>query len=272
MVQLPEISFLIPAAGASSFLGTTIPAVHEFLDRLFPGAFEIIVIVNGQESAEYHRTLAVAAEASQRHPNMIRMISLPGKVGKGAALRKGVFAARGDFLFFTDADLPYNLDFFSDAYHLLRAGNALVSGNRRLPKSRFNLPVSVFHLAYKRHRLGIWFNRMARALFPIETTDTQAGAKALTMELAQAAFRSQICPGFLFDIEIFLTAYSHRLKIAELPVTLSLRDEKSTVRIIREFFSCARWLFRIRRHFRADGYRATDLSTQKPLSWNNAYQ
>src|SRR5205823_4376538 len=148
------------------------------------------------------------------------------------------------------------LDFFDRAVEKLRQGYALVTGNRRRDDSQFDVPVSLLPLAYGRHRLGLAFNRVVRGLLPIETRDTQAGIKAMSRELARLAFRRMECPGFFFDVEIFLAARANGLRQVELPVTLYLNSEKSTVRVLRESLLAAYWLIRLSwRQWRGE-YRA----------------
>jgi hypothetical protein len=102
--------------------------------------------------------------------------------------------------------------------------------------------------------LGLAYNRLVRWLLPIHTTDTQAGIKAFSRRLATQAFQRQSCPGFLFDLEIFLTAMGMGLKQTDLPVTLFLNSEKSTVRILKECVLVANWLTRITWKFLQKGY------------------
>ena len=80
---------------------------------------------------------------------------------------------------------------------------------------------------------------------PIQTTDTQAGIKAMSRRFAFETFTRQICPGFFFDIEFFLATLDSDFKQTELPIDLKLKSEKSTVRIIRESVLAAYWLIKI---------------------------
>lgn len=238
-----DVSLLIPARNSGHALEKTVLEATRYFDAAFPNSYEIILIPNpGNNSND--PSAAIAEELSKRF-SQVKVVFHAGTPGKGAALRSGMEKARGRMIFFTDADLPYDLEFFGRATQKLREGFHLVTGNRRLGSSQFDIPVELLKVAYSRHRLGLAFNRVVRLLFPVQTTDTQAGIKAMSRELAREAFSRLECPGFFFDLEIFLTAKAKNLKQVELPVLLFLNTEKSTVRIIRESFLAAYWLSRI---------------------------
>jgi dolichyl-phosphate beta-glucosyltransferase len=239
-----EVSLLVPAKNSAHALERTVNEASSFLAREFPDRYEIIMIPNVSADDPSDQTPEVAQRLAR---TFARTRSVPHleRPGKGAALRTGLAEARGRWIFFTDADLPYDLEFFARAARELREGYALVSGNRRRPESFFDVPVELLPLAYQRHRLGLAFNRVVRMLFPIQSTDTQAGIKAMTRELARDAFARLECPGFFFDLELFLTARKSGYRQTELPVTLYLNSEKSTVRVLREGALAAYWLSRI---------------------------
>ncbi len=239
-----EVSLIIPAKNSSQTLEKTVTEAHEFLNKRY-SAFEIILVPTLDSRTPEDDSDLVADRLAQKFSS-VRVCRHYSPRGKGAAVRTGFLNSKGKWIFFTDADLPYNLDFFDRAANQLKSGYDFVTGNRRLPSSQFHLPVSLLPLAYGRHRLGLWFNRIVRWLLPISTTDTQAGIKALSRRLALEAFSRQTCPGFLFDLELFLTAKGLGYSQTELPVTLYLNSEKSTVRILRECILVANWLSRIR--------------------------
>lgn len=237
-----EVTLLIPARNSAHALENTVRHADAFLSKHYP-SYEIILIPNpGTDS--HDRSLEVAQALASRFPS-VRVEPHPGLPGKGAALRTGLASARGQWIFFTDADLPYELEFFARATAKLASGYSLVTGNRRLPTSQFNIPVGLLHLAYGRHRLGLGFNHVVRWIFGVRTTDTQAGIKAMSRHLAREAFLRMQCPGFFFDLEIFLCARRMSFKHVELPVVLNLNTEKSTVRILRDGMLAAYWLTRI---------------------------
>ena len=237
----PQVSLLIPAKDSAHSLESTVQEAHRFLSRHYGSDFEIILIPTLSSRDE---TASLAKDLATRTSGLIvAPHSLP--IGKGAALKTGMKIARGNFIFFTDADLPYDLEFFVRADRELRSGFDLVTGNRRLPSSQFDIPVELLPIAYQRHRMGLAFNWVVKRFFPIQTGDTQAGIKAMSRTLADEAFKRVECPGFFFDLEIFLTAKGMGLKSKELPITLYLNTEKSTVRIVRDFIAAAYWLTRI---------------------------
>lgn len=239
-----DVTLMIPAKRCSETLLHTVEEAHRFLNQRYPNSFEILLIPNPSPGDSQDHSMEICQEISQKF-SAVRVCPHTFPPGKGAAIRTGFTASKGKWIFFTDADLPYDLEFFDRAAQKLKDGCDFVSGNRRLPESHFQIPVNLLRLVYRRHRLGLWFNRWVRWLLPISTTDTQAGIKALSRRLAAQSFSTQMCPGFLFDLEIFMTAHGHGYTQAELPVTLHLNSEKSTVRILRECLLVANWLIRI---------------------------
>jgi len=255
-----EISLIIPARKSTHALEQSVREADAFLSARFPKSphapysYEIILVPNPSPGDLSDLSIQMAHDLATRFPAVcVHPHNLPP--GKGAAIRTGFCFSRGKWIFLTDADLPYDLSFFDEAILKLREGYDLVTGNRRLPTSHFWVPVNLLPLTYSRHRLGLGFNRLVRLILPqVTTTDTQAGIKALSRRLALEAFARQSCPGFLYDLELFLTAHGHGFRQTGLPVTLYLNSEKSTVRVLRESLLVAHWLTRIQWRNRKGAY------------------
>lgn len=232
-----DFSIVLPCHGSHTDLAASARAVAAYFDSALPGrSREILIIPNpaGDPSVEAARR----AEGPG-----VRVLVHEAPAGKGAALRTGVLAAQGSVIFLIDADLPYDLSFCAQALPHLEAGAVLVHGNRRDPRSWFDLPTSVLRLAYRRHRLGLAFNAIVRLVFGIKTRDTQAGIKAMPREFAREAFAGLRCPGFYYDLELFIRARGRQT--VALPVRLILDSEKSTVRVLRESWQALYWLTRL---------------------------
>lgn len=237
-----DVSLLVPAHDCPGQLEHNVPKLLAFLKANYRSGFEIILIPNPVPGDE--ATLRAALKLARRHPR-VRVCRSASAPGKGAALKEGFRMSRGRWILTTDADLPFELDFFVQARRLLALGFNLVTGNRRLPVSRFRVPTRVLHMVYQRVLLGLLFNAFIRVLFPIHTTDTQAGIRAMDRETADEVFHRQVCPRYSYDIEMFLTVQGMGGRIAELPVVLDLPSEKSTVRIFRAAAHAFYWISRI---------------------------
>ena len=68
-------------------------------------SFEVIVVDDGSTDD----TDVVGRELVDRHEGLVRLLTHPANRGYGAALRTGFGAARGELLFYTDADNQFDL-------------------------------------------------------------------------------------------------------------------------------------------------------------------
>jgi predicted glycoside hydrolase/deacetylase ChbG (UPF0249 family)/glycosyltransferase involved in cell wall biosynthesis len=264
-MKKPAVSFLIPVKDGADFIANSVTKVHHFLDQHYNSNFEIILIVNGPRTPDFFETLSVCHHLENEF-SQVKVITCHGPIqGKGIALKEGYLASRGQNIFFTDGDLPFNLNFFEDAQKQLDSGYDFVFGNRRRPDSFFNISVSILPFVYSRHRVGVLFNQVVRHLFGLKSRDTQAGIKAMTRAFAKQAFFTQTCAGFLFDIEFFLAAERHGFKSIDLPVQLHFNTEKSTVVLLKELARSIYWLSKIRIQMAAGLYdhKANDSFTSQ---------
>jgi predicted glycoside hydrolase/deacetylase ChbG (UPF0249 family) len=194
---------------------------------------EILLVPYGNRKSLQHPVLqaVLRAVADLRHT----LVEGSHQDGRGAALRRGFLASRGRKLAFVSVDQACEPSFLPEALKLLDSGSDLVRANRRLPSTRFKLPVRLLHVVYGRHRMGLAFNRLVRLLLPaVRTTDTHSGTFAVSRRLALHAFAVQSSPDFLADIELSLAATALGLREGDLPAVLNLSEEKSPNRILKE--------------------------------------
>jgi len=95
-----ELSVVVPMFNEESFIETLLRRVCSSIEEV-PGGSEVLVIDDGStdRSAELVQQLALPG---------CRLISLSRNGGKGAAVRHGIAAARGQFILVQDADLEYD--------------------------------------------------------------------------------------------------------------------------------------------------------------------
>src|SRR4051812_1877584 len=94
---MPSTSILVPAYNEAAAIGGVLAAIQAVQTRL-DGPSELIVIDDGSKDD----TGRVAAQAGAR------VITHPYNRGKGAALKTGIRAARGETIVVVDADGQHN--------------------------------------------------------------------------------------------------------------------------------------------------------------------
>ncbi|MFA6537243.1 MAG: glycosyltransferase [Patescibacteria group bacterium] len=112
------ISVIIATRNEEKNIKNIIDSLREQSDK----DFEIIVVDNGSTD----RTLEIAKENQVLVFNLAEEISLVGvKNFRGAQVNFGVTKAKGDFIFFPDADMTFESELFSEAIEKLKNNDAL---------------------------------------------------------------------------------------------------------------------------------------------------
>lgn len=165
--------------------------------------------------------------------------------GKGYAVRYAVSRSDADFIVYTDGDFPFGWSGVADAWSKLEAGAEVVMGIRDSGYASALSP--------GRKALSSCVRLLNRALLgmPGRFLDTQAGLKGFDRRGRQA-FLAVETETFLFDTEFILIAWTHKLKIDTVPLTLrpglhfSRMGFSVMFRELRHFFRIL-WKFRILR-------------------------
>ena len=238
-----SISVVIPAYRAEPVIGRALERLLE-ARRTLPAIREVIVVDDGSQDA----TSALVMLASKRHA-CIQLLWHADNLGKGAAVRTGMLAARGDIVMFTDADLSADVDQFPRLFRALDQGAEVAIGSRNLAHSS-----RLVDQTLARRLLGRAFRAACRKRLGLKQRDTQCGLKAFTREAAQAIFSRVRVERWAFDAEVLVIA--RELGFAVTEVAIEWRDaEGSTVRPLRDLPRVWRDLGRIRRRQRRGGYR-----------------
>jgi glycosyltransferase involved in cell wall biosynthesis len=99
-----SVSIVLPAYNEDANVQQALAEATAMAERLF-AEHEIIVVDDGS----HDRTAELARAVVQRDPR-VRVISHGRNHGYGEALRTGFLASRLDFVFFTDADLQFDVN------------------------------------------------------------------------------------------------------------------------------------------------------------------
>ena len=213
-----------------------------------PNFLEIVLVDDGSTDATATLALNLAEQDSR-----IRLVRLEANRGLGAALTAGLSAARGDFVLYTDADLPFDFTLIPQLLALANE-NCVVSGYR-LNRGEGG----------RRWVLTKVYNALIRLFFGFALRDVNFACKIFPQRFLRAAeFNSA---GSFIDAEILLESRRHGLNIVEYPLVYYPRTRGlSTLSrpqviffILREMFSYTTGLF-------SDQNKAVKFIAQSPLA------
>ena len=224
MSEIPYLSIVVPAYNEARRLPPTLEKLAAFLGD-FGRSYEVLVIV--ERSTDGTLEIAARFAAQQAH---FQAVDNEVQRGKGYAVRSGVLRARGEYVFYMDADLSVPLaavpEFLARFESAPRADVLL--GNRQHAMSRITR-----RQTWLRRTMGQTFNRILKTCGLASLHDTQCGFKAFRRAAARAIFSRQTIDGFAFDVEVLLLAERLGCQIADLPVEW-INSAESKVRIVRD--------------------------------------
>lgn len=235
--QAPYLSLIIPAYNEAQRLPLFLRQVITYLDRQ-SRSYEILVVDDGSDDG----TAPAAEQTAHRCPHM-RLIQLPCNRGKGAAVRRGMQAARGALQLFADADGATPIQELARLERAIAAGADLAIGSRALASLD---PAFTVQARWHRSVLGSMFNHVARRLGEPQFADTQCGFKLFRQPIAQDLFSVACVDGYAFDLELLHIAHRRNYRIAEVPINWA-DQPGSKVRPWRDGSVMLRELLAIRR-------------------------
>jgi len=199
-------------------------------------AAEIIVADDGSTDAT-PKAFADAVASLPRKKLEYRYLGLPHR-GKGAAVRDGVRAAKGDPIVFLDADMTIPIEIIDKFERALNDGADIAVASRYVPGSVVRRP-------WWRTILGVVYRRCVHLILPVDVKDTQCGGKMYTAEAAKDLFLRSKLDGFTFDAEVLFLARRAGYHVREIPFTL-IQDRVTSVSFLKETPRMLRDLFTIR--------------------------
>ena len=161
---------------------------------------EIVIVDDGSRDRS-----AEIIDRWQRSDLRIRVIHHPDNRGYGAALRSGLREARGDLVFFSDADLQFDL---ADLEKLLDHTDEFdIVAGYRLPRRD----------PWPRRCLAWGWGRLVRALFGLRVRDIDCAFKVFRRAAIESMPIASL--GAFVNTEILVRAEAAGCRIHEVPVT-----------------------------------------------------
>ncbi len=229
-----EFTILMPCLNEAETLATCIAKARCFLARSGIQG-EVLIADNG--SSDGSQTVAEAAGA--------RVVNVAER-GYGSALRGGIRAARGRYVIMGDSDNSYDFSDLGLFVEKLREGCQLVMGNRFKGGIRPNA-MPPLH----RYLGNPILTTIGRVFFRSRCGDFYCGLRGFERR-AVLALDLQ-APGMEFALEMLVKATNNKLRITEVPTTLSpdgrsrpphLRSWRDGWRSLRFYLLFSpRWLF-----------------------------
>lgn len=228
------LSIIIPAYNEEKRLLHTLDKIRAYLSgQVF--SYEIIVVDDGSTDS----TLQIAKNFSHSDKHVIVMAN-ERNAGKGYSVKKGMLSARGEYIFFTDADLSTPVEEIEKCLTYLNNGYDVVIGSRSIPGADITI-----HQPWYREKMGKIFNFMVNMVLVKGIIDTQCGFKGFKKEVVKTVFSRCSINGFSFDVEVLYLSRKFDFKIKEIPIRWE-NSVLSKVNPIRHSLQMFRDLFRIK--------------------------
>ena len=207
------LSLIIPAYNESQRLPPYLESIREYIHRQYADECEVIVVDDGSSDQ-----LADALDGMAAEWKCLKIIRHERNLGKGAAVRTGVLAARGDRVLYADADGATPIDQELKLREAIDAGADLAVGSRLVDAGGAERKRT-----YLRALIGRAFAALAHSVLKPPVRDTQCGFKMLRAEPAQRLFGLSQEDGYLFDLEILVLAEQCGYRVMEVPINWSDR-------------------------------------------------
>jgi dolichyl-phosphate beta-glucosyltransferase len=254
------LSVIVPMYREAARIGETL---RDLIDTLDHGAgvltgqqsTEIILVDDGSPDGTVRVVTPFLTEARRGHLARVALVRHPTNRGKGAAVRTGLTAARGEWRLMMDADNAAKVDQVARLWPHARADVSMVCGSRNTDDARVRarafrkLSGALFRLALS----GLGLNLLR---------DTQCGFKLYRANAAELIVALGREDRFAFDLEHLLLA-KELGRLVEVGIAWEHKDG-GTVNPVRDGLKMLREAARIRMRFLRDRVRSRPASQIEP--------
>jgi len=187
--------------------------LREVIGRVLAIPIDIELLCVDDGSSDGSRE--ILAELQQKHPQ-IRALLQSRNMGKGAALRRGIQEATGDFVIIQDADLEYDPSEYPQLLEPLIQGRADVVFGSRFVGS------GPHRVLYFWHSVGNWIlTLLSNCLTNINLSDMETCYKVFRRDVIQSIPLEE--NRFGFEPEITVKVARRKLRIYEVGISYSGR-------------------------------------------------
>jgi len=195
----PALSLVFPVFDEERNIGPLLDSCRDLAPKL-ASDFEVVVVDDGSRDGS-----ARIVDAYRRSDPRIRLIRHSSNLGYGAALRAGLREARGELVFFCDADLQFDLDELTKLLSHARNFD-IVAGYRETRRDPWN-----------RRLIGWAWGLLVRILFDLQVRDIDCAFKVFHRRVLEAIPIASI--GAFINTEILVRSRGEGFRIHQVPVT-----------------------------------------------------
>ena len=210
MTKTMDLSIIIPAYNEEKKIQTDIIEAIKFLKKASLKG-EIIVSTDGITD----KTNEIVEKMQMNFKNVI-LLAEKKKIGKGAAIKKGVKISTGNIIMFVDAGLCVPYENAKKGIDLINVGYDCAMGSRAEKGSKILKKQPLYRFIGSKV-----FKFMIHSLLqiPSQIKDTQCGFKLYKNNVAKDIYSKLKTTKMMFDIEVILRMKKKKYKVASFPVT-----------------------------------------------------
>lgn len=212
--KTPQFSLIIPVYNEYTRLISGVVSALGYL-RTQKKSWELIIVDDGSDVpvAELLTQSMARKILKQNLATLpIRVVRLVKNSGKGRALKKGILAAKGKYLLYSDVDFSVPAVFLGQLLAKLNT-HPVVIGSRRLPHSEI-----VVHQSPFRELSGRIFTMLSNILCQTSVADATCGFKGFQRRAGRRLFGKSRISRWVYDTEVLFLARKWGIPVHEMPV------------------------------------------------------
>ena len=226
-----RITIVIPVYNEEHRISSFLASVIGYLQKK-AFSYEMVFVDDGSTD----KTVATIKQILDKElPGRFKVVQLPVNAGKGAAIRKGMLEANGEYVFFLDADGSTSIEEIDRFIPSFTNDVDIYIAQRTLKQKA----------PFKRKFFGYGYIIFANLLLGLDVKDITCGFKCYRKRCIQTIFSRQRLNNWSFDAENIFTARKHGYRIREIQVKWE-HTPGSKVKVFKNVIVCGLDLIRIR--------------------------
>jgi glycosyltransferase involved in cell wall biosynthesis len=202
VTKIPSVTIIIPAYNEEKRIGRVLQEISEFI-TINNLNWNLIISIDGNDGTE-----EIVKDYSKKY-SFISYNKKGSRAGKGAAIKRVVKEATGEFTIIMDADGSVNFQAITDNLSLVNNYDVIIFD--RYSKKGNRIPAL-------RRIPSRGFNALVKVLFGIRVNDTQCGYKIVRTEMLKRAFSQISITNAFFDVALLFYLKRSGARIGEVEV------------------------------------------------------